>query len=441
MLIEFQVANFGSFKDPISLNMQSSREQRFRDRVPRFERTYRMSVNPIAAIYGANASGKSNLLEALRMLRSMVLGTRSVDRQRDYVFMLDPDMRNEPTLFKLVFTVNDTMHSYFLAIRNGQVIEEYLSTLTATQENIVFDREEGQIKFGSPWESDPLINELATTVQKDKTLAGRLADVLKRNERYSELLCIYNFLKKIIHITPRQEKMLIPEFYRDFELDAALSALDTGATHLDFTTIKEGQWPFNREEISEHLPDELSAESGVSVLQIKDGKLYRISRDKEDNTTLSHIRFCHQGRHGSKYLLDWHQESQGTRKILALLPWMWFAANMSNPPILLVDELDHSLHTQLTKALIEGYLSSCDHTTRAQLIFIAHDLLLMDLDYLRRDEIWITDKNKYGESILIGLPEYKGIRPDKNIIKSYLQGRFGGVPQLGKFTLKEVDND
>ncbi len=114
---------------------------------------------------------------------------------------------------------------------------------------------------------------------------------------------------------------------------------------------------------------------------------------------------------------------------------------MSDPPILLVDELDHSLHTQLTKALIESYLSSCDNTTRAQLIFTAHDLLLMDLDYLRRDEIWITDKNKCGQSTLIGLPEYKGIRADKDIIKSYLQGRFGGVPQLGKFTLKEVDND
>ena len=123
-------------------------------------------------------------------------------------------------------------------------------------------------------------------------------------EHYSELLCIYNSLKKIIHITPRQEKMLIPELYRDFEINAALSALDTGVTHLDFTTIEEGQWPFNREEISEHLPEELSAESGVSILQIKDGKIYRISRDKKDNTTLSHIRFRHQGRHGSKYLLD-----------------------------------------------------------------------------------------------------------------------------------------
>ena len=441
MLIEFQVANFGSFKAPASLNMRSSREQRFRDRVPRLERAYRMSVNPIAAIYGANASGKSNLLQALRMLGSIVLGARSVDRQRDYVFMLDSHMRKEPTLFKLVFTANDKMYSYFLAIREGQVIEECLSALTATQEILLFDRDEKGVHFGEAWDDDPLINELAATVQKNKTLAGRLADVLKGNERYRELLCVYKFLRKVIHITPLEERILIPEFYQDFDLNAALRALDTGVTHLESTPLKEEQWPFSREEMSEHLPEEDSTEADISILQIKDGRLYHISRDSEGTINLNHIRFRHQGQTGSEYLLDWHQESQGTRKILALLPWIWFASNMSDPPILLVDELDQSLHTQLTKALIEGFLSFCDQATRAQLIFTAHDLLLMDLDYLRRDEIWITDKNKYGESTLVGLPEYKGIRSDKDIIKSYLQGRFGGVPQLGRFTLKKAAND
>ena len=138
--------------------------------------------------------------------------------------------------------------------------------------------------------------------------------MLKGNEQYSELLCVYSFLKKIILITPRQEKIIIPEFYRDFELDAALSALDTGVTHLDFTTIEEGQWPFEKGEISEHLPEEASIESSVSFFQTKDGRLYRVSRD-EENITVSHIRFCHQGQNGSQHLLDWRQESQGTRKI------------------------------------------------------------------------------------------------------------------------------
>ena len=103
-----------------------------------------------------------------------------------------------------------------------------------------------------------------------------------------------------------------------------------------------------------------------------------------------------------------------------------------------MDELDNSLHTQLTKTLIQGFLHTCTNRTRAQLIFTTHDLLLMDCnELLRRDEIWITDKSIDGESTLIGLPEYRGVMHDEDIRKSYLEGRFGGIPQLDSFTLEK----
>ena len=96
------------------------------------------------------------------------------------------------------------------------------------------------------------------------------------------------------------------------------------------------------------------------------------------------------------------------------------------------------LHTQLAKTLIQGFLRTCTNRTRAQLIFTTHDLLLMDCnDLLRRDEIWITDKSIDGESTLIGLPEYRGTMHDEDIRKSYLEGRFGGTPQLDSFTLEK----
>ncbi len=121
-----------------------------------------------------------------------------------------------------------------------------------------------------------------------------------------------------------------------------------------------------------------------------------------------------------------------------LLPWLWAAARQTNSRVLLVDKLDNSLHTQLAKALIQGFLDTCTNRTRTQLIFTTHDLLLMDCtDLLRRDEIWITDKSIDGESTLIGLPEYRGIMHDEDIRKSYLEGRFGGTPQLDSFTLEK----
>lgn len=97
---------------------------------------------------------------------------------------------------------------------------------------------------------------------------------------------------------------------------------------------------------------------------------------------------------------------------------------------MLIDEIDQSLHTSLAEQLLRAFLELCTADSRGQLIFTAHDLMLMNLDYLRRDEIWICEKSTDGSSELIRLTEYSGIRNDKDIRKSYLQGRFGGVPEI-----------
>ena len=121
-----------------------------------------------------------------------------------------------------------------------------------------------------------------------------------------------------------------------------------------------------------------------------------------------------------------------------LLPLLWFGVSSPGDLLLFLDELYNSLHTQLTKTLIQGFLHTCTNRTRTQLIFTTHDLLLMDCnELLRRDEIWITDKSIDGESTLIGLPEYRGVMHDEDIRKSYLEGRFGGIPQLDSFTLEK----
>ncbi|WP_314534691.1 AAA family ATPase [uncultured Corynebacterium sp.] len=184
----------------------------------------------------------------------------------------------------------------------------------------------------------------------------------------------------------------------------------------------------------------LSIEQNYGILT-KNGKLYAVSHDDHSgkgNPEVKYVRFRHRGSQDHEYFLDWHQESQGTQKITMLLPWLWAAARQTNSRVLLVDKLDNSLHTQLAKALIQGFLDTCTNRTRTQLIFTTHDLLLMDCtDLLRRDEIWITDKSIDGESTLIGLPEYRGIMHDEDIRKSYLEGRFGGTPQLDSFTLEK----
>lgn len=435
MLVEYRVANYGPYKHALSLNMKSTKEQRFRNRVPRFQSRYRMSINPIAAIYGPNASGKSTILESLFRLASTIRGNKTTSWQHDYIFALDSTMENEPTLFKLVFMFKEKMYSYFLAIRNGDVLEEYLASLTADQEMLLFERTVDGIEFGEKWGDDNLLTKIAEKVPNNRTLAGRIADVLSNDEEYDEINSTFFFLRKIIRISPNARQPIIPTFYNDdSSLNSALSALDTGVIGLEFTHLSKEDYPFFEEELKDFSD---STNANIAELRIKNRKLYSIAHDAEGKLEVTHIRFRHHDRQDHEYLLDWYQESQGTRKIIMLLPWLWIAVRSVDPPILLVDELDNSLHTQLAKALIEGFLHGCANDTRTQLIFTAHDLLLMDLDYLRRDEIWITAKSLDGDSTLIGLPEYRGIRSDKDIRKSYLEGRFGGTPQLDGFALKE----
>ena len=381
---------------------------------------------------------KALFFESLSRLASTILADKPMIWQRRCTFALDPSMQDEPTLFKLVFMLDEKMYSYFLAIRNGYVLEEYLALLTADQEELYFERIVDGVEFGSAWGNDILLAAVAKTLSKGNTLAGRIAKILSDNAKYTEINSVYHFLERTFWVSSNSlETGIFPGFYDNDSLNTILSTLDTSVTGLDFTPLTMEEQPFDQEE----LDSSTSIDMQMGEFRTKNGKLYAVSHDDHSgkgNPEVKYVRFRHRGSQDHEYFLDWHQESQGTRKIIMLLPLLWIAVRSPGDLILLVDELDNSLHTQLTKTLIQGFLHTCTNRTRAQLIFTTHDLLLMDCnELLRRDEIWITDKSIDGESTLIGLPEYRGVMHDEDIRKSYLEGRFGGIPQLDSFTLEK----
>jgi AAA15 family ATPase/GTPase len=124
------------------------------------------------------------------------------------------------------------------------------------------------------------------------------------------------------------------------------------------------------------------------------------------------------------------QESDGSRRVIDLLPAFLDMAAAQSSRVYVVDELDRSLHTLLTRQLLAGYLAACSPETRSQLLFTTHDVLLMDQKLMRRDEMWVTERDAEGGSSLFSFSEYKDVRYDKDIRRSYLQGRMGGVPRI-----------
>jgi hypothetical protein len=138
----------------------------------------------------------------------------------------------------------------------------------------------------------------------------------------------------------------------------------------------------------------------------------------------------HQKADGSEAKFELQQESDGSRRVIDLLPAFLELSAPSSKKVYIIDELDRSLHTLLTRSLLEGYLENCSQESRCQLLFTTHDVLLMDQHLFRRDEMWVAERNASGSSRLWSFSDYKDVRYDKDIRKSYLQGRLGGIPRM-----------
>ena len=124
------------------------------------------------------------------------------------------------------------------------------------------------------------------------------------------------------------------------------------------------------------------------------------------------------------------QESDGSQRVIDLLPAFLELAAPGSKKVFVIDEVDRSLHTLLTRRLLQAYLASCSADSRTQLLLTTHDVLLMDQQLLRRDEMWVAERKLNGVSILVSFSDYKDVRYDKDIRKSYLQGRLGGIPRI-----------
>jgi hypothetical protein len=213
-------------------------------------------------------------------------------------------------------------------------------------------------------------------------------------------------------------------------MNKMLSQLDTGISHLGGEEIPFENLPMP-EQIKTKLREELTENTSVRLLAEPTNERFVVTR-KNGNLISKKLVACHIKPDGTETKFDMRQESDGSQRIIDLLPAFLEISAQQSKKVYVVDEVDRSLHTLLIRRLIEGYLSNCSNDTRAQLLFTTHNVLLMDQDLLRRDEMWVTERDARGVSSLLSFSEYKDVRYDKDIKKSYLQGRLGGIPHILK---------
>ena len=387
MLLQFSVTNHRSIKDTAIISLKASTDKSLSDCL--ISPDEKKQLVPVLALYGANAAGKSNVLHALLLMREMVCG-RYAKLLKGESLPQEPfaftDQPTQPTSFEAIYFYGGIKYAYGFSFDKSKVLTEYLYHWPNGREALIFSREGNGYQFRE-------------NIQEQLTLSGRTAENRLYLSSSNEWNC------------PQTEKAYLWFFEKltgfmgtEMQLDATLSAIRQGGS-----------------EKSRILHEMLYADLGIKDIRITGSKEEPIisalhTLDAEDGTSKG-------------FWLPLGQESVGTQRFFSRIG-MWLAA-LESGSVLVVDEIESSMHPLLTRHLIEMVQDAAINTNHAQLIFTTHDTGLLDLTLLRRDQIWFAEKNeKTMQTDIYALTEFSP-RKGENISKGYLQGRYGAIPFIG----------
>ncbi|MDA3971822.1 MAG: ATP/GTP-binding protein [Desulfobulbaceae bacterium] len=428
MLISFSVENYLSFKDKVSFSMVASREKQHGGRVPKIKGYMRLL--PIAAIYGGNASGKTNFFKAINFARHVVVqGSQPDARIQVEPFKLDESCLKRPATFVFEFLADGKCYEFGFSVTSQQVVEEWLIEVLKTTEKELYRRQNGKIIFGSSLHKNEALRFLFQGTRDNQLFLTNA--VSQKNEQFKPLYLWFRDV--LVPIAPDSRFEPFDQFLQqdsplyDF-INDALSRMDTGVSKLGGEEIAFENLPAHVD-ILNRIKEDLGDNMNLRLRLDPAGDRFVISR-KDGDITAKKLVSYHVDSHQKEIKFDLKNESDGTLRMIDLLPAFMAIAQPDVSKVYIIDELDRSLHTLLTRQLLESYLAGCSEESRSQLLFTTHDALLMDQDLLRRDEMWVAERGPDGCSDLIAFSDYKDVRNDKDIRKSYLQGRLGGVPKI-----------
>ncbi|MBF0609840.1 MAG: ATP-binding protein [Magnetococcales bacterium] len=407
--------------------MVATLERQYRKRLPTVRN---MKLLPITAIYGGNASGKSNLVHALSFIKNLVVKGTSPKKSIPVVpFRLDRESIEKPSKFQIAFVAGKSVYEYSFAVTRQHVVEEKLVEVLTKGDKILYDRQEGKYSF-DPTLPDHESLKIIGNGTRDNQLY--LSNSVSQNQK--QFLPVYEWFEgSLLVIGPEQSFLSMDQMIEGFDdlpefAKEMLQRLDTGISRLESETIPYDNAPIPKY-IKEKVFSELADGDTENIGGPSVGHRY-ILRRKEGENIIEKVVSYHGSPDGIEVKFDLMHESDGTLRLIDLLPAFSLLINNKINKVVIIDELDRSLHTLLTRSLLEEYLQHCSPESGNQLIFTTHDVMLMDQSMLRRDEMWVTERDDTGNTTLFSFSDYKDVRYDKDVRKSYLLGRMGGVPRI-----------
>ena len=429
MILSFEVENWMSFRDRVAFSAVASRERQHGDRVPKLGK-YHTKVLPVAAIYGGNASGKTNFFKALFFCQSLVVkGTQPDSLIRVEPFLLDAKVVGQPSRFCFELLIGESMYEFSFSVTRKAVLEEKLVAITSTSEKVLYHRRDGKPNF------DPLLaKDQFLQFAFKGTRDNQLFLTNSVSQKVDTFRPVYDWFKDALELVAPDTRFGPVEQFLDeghplyATMNEMLPQLDTGIAHLGGEEV-----PFENIPLPESLKAMLQEDvkEGMTVRLLTQPMNERVVVTRKNGELIAKkLVTYHTKADGSEAKFEMRQESDGSQRVIDLLPAFLELSSPTSNKVYVIDEVDRSLHTLLTRRLLEAYLANCSAESRTQLLLTTHDVLLMDQQLLRRDEMWVAERDVNGVSNLLSFSEYKDVRYDKDIRKSYLQGRLGGIPRI-----------
>lgn len=415
MLLDIEIKNLKSFKNQTIFSMEAENKIEDRNSFEVEVGKEKFELLKTAVLFGGNASGKSNFTSVLNIFR-YYLFNKGIEKYNKEGFRFGEEDKN--STIKVRNVVDDKIYEYILEINfnTKKIIKEKLY-ITALERKLVFERENNKIvKYDKEIFSEyeitiGFINETLTDSDSviSRIIEWRVPEEIEKYIFYIDKIKINNYsddLGKYIYENKNNKKLVI-EFLKKI-----------GIIVNDIEVYREKNEFF--------------------LKNIRESKEFQILSEKEQEKLLSQIAyiyriyFVYEDNQKQKYKLDYYEQSAGTQKILSMFFPIYNLLN--NGGVMIIDELDITLHYSLIKEIIKMFNSVEYNRKNAQLIFTTHNLLLLDFNLFREDQIWFLENNDVSTGTeLYSLSDIEGYEKNKYLLRDYLNGNFGGIPKLEDF--------
>lgn len=430
MILRVTFENILSFYEETQISFVAGKGSTHANQISRAKKRDDISVLKSGIIYGANASGKSNIIKAINVLRKIATG--KFPKRNIEPFKLIPQS-GKYSKIEIEFKAGSSYYAYGVEFNIQGLHEEWLYKINSRTDKKVFIRQitdEGNVfDFGTIEGNEDTKQFVKFLSQGSPTDHSFLSEYVKRNGQGLDAIkqASYWFsdtLKIIFPETRYKGLSFRAERDKDFQkiFKSLLEVFNTGIVDIRRTLVKKETVNLPQPVIDEILSS-LKPGNTSAISLPADNEMYFFEVDADEVPKIYKQQAIHKDIKKEDTIFDMREESDGSIRLLDFIPML--IDLQQNSSVYLIDEIDRSMHPMLSQKLLECYFSTLASDRDSQLIFTTHECNLLDLNLIRADEVWFVEKDKNSASHLTSLAEYK---PREDIRKGYLQGRYGAIP-------------